>query len=252
MIIELLSTKQVIIRIAAIIASAEFLIMLVLRIVPFEMNAIAEAVLDVMLLATLSTPAVYLWVIKPFVNARDDALGQISHLAFTDALTQLANRRHVLKHLERVLASSVRHKIFGALLVIDLDGFKRVNDDFGHDAGDAVLVEIATRFRSSIRTEDVAGRMGGDEFVVMVDHLDVDEPQAKDKSLRIAEKLINLANRPFDFNGHVLHVGASIGICLLGSERLDAVEALNKADMAMYRAKKSGKGCAVLYDKSWE
>jgi len=81
-----------------------------------------------------------------------------------------------------VTASSARHKIIGALLVIDLDGFKQINDTHGHDAGDAVLVEIAKRFTSSIRSEDIAGRMGGDEFVVLVDHLDIDERSAEDKA----------------------------------------------------------------------
>ena len=245
---NLLSTTQVIIRIAAIIASAEFFIMLVLGFMPLETNRFSEAALDVALLATLSTPSIYFWVIKPFVDARDEALIQVRHLAFTDPLTQLANRRHLLKHLERIIASSVRHKIYGALLVIDLDGFKLINDTHGHDAGDAVLVEIAKRFVSSIRSEDVAGRLGGDEFVVLVDHIDADEQLAQGKALRMADKLINLANIPFDFNGNTLQVGASIGICLLGFEHLDADAAISKADIAMYRAKKIGKGCAIFFD----
>jgi len=98
---NLISTQQVIIRIVAIIASAEFLIMLVLHAIPFEINTYAEAALDVALLAALSTPLIYIWIIKPFANARDEALAQISHLAFTDLLTQLANRRHIMQHLEK-------------------------------------------------------------------------------------------------------------------------------------------------------
>jgi two-component system cell cycle response regulator len=246
--VKLLSTKQVVIRIAAIIASAEFMIMLALTLIPLEWNKYTEAVLDVTLLAALSTPFIYLWVIKPFVKARDHALAQISSLAFTDPLTNLANRRHLLIHMDRMIASSVRHKIYGALLVIDLDGFKLVNDTHGHDAGDAVLIEIAQRFSTSLRTEDIAGRMGGDEFVVLVDHIDADEQQAQSKALRIADKLIKLANIPLDFNGNSLHVGASIGICLLGVEHLDADAAISKADVAMYRAKKIGKGCAIFFD----
>jgi len=239
-------TQQVIIRIAAIIASAEFLIMLVLNAVHFEINTYAEAALDVALLAALSTPLIYIWIIKPFAYARDAALAQVNHLAFTDLLTQLANRRHIMQHLERVIASRARHKIIGALLVIDLDGFKQINDAHGHDAGDAVLVEIAKRFSVSIRAEDIAGRMGGDEFVVLVDHLDIDERSAEDKALRIADKLINLAGIPFNFNGNTLRVGASVGICLLGLKHLDADAAISKADIAMYRAKKMGKGCAIF------
>jgi two-component system, cell cycle response regulator len=247
-IMELLSTKQVIIRIAAIIASAEFLIMLLLTTLPVEMNRYAEAVLDVLLLAVMSTPAIYTWVIKPYVTARDDALEQIRHLAFTDPLTQLANRRHLLQHLERVTASCIRHKIYGALLLIDLDGFKLVNDEYGHDAGDAVLIEIAIRFISSIRSEDVVSRLGGDEFVVLVDHLDTDKKIAQTKAMHIAEKIISLADTPIEFKNNYLQIGASIGICMLGFEKQDGEATLRKADIAMYRAKKTGKGRAAFSD----
>ncbi len=242
----LLSTKQVIIRIATIIASTEFLIMLVLRFFSFELDAVSVAVLDVVLLTAVSTPFIYIWVIKPFVTARDEALEKVSNLAFTDSLTQLANRRQILQHLERVIATAIRHKVYGVLLVIDLDGFKRVNDMHGHDAGDAVLTEISDRFRSAIRAEDVAGRIGGDEFVILIDRLDADQHKARDKALQMANKLINLVNIPCNYDGYSLHVGASIGLCLLGFEHLNPDVAINKADIAMYQAKKNGKGKAVF------
>jgi len=248
MTMELLSTKQVIIRIAVIIASVELMIMLAFTLLPFKLGIYTEAILDVTLLATFSTPLIYNWVIKPFVNARDEVLTQITGLAFTDPLTHLANRRHLLMHLQRMIASSFRHKIYGALLLIDLDDFKLVNDTHGHDAGDAVLVEIANRFATILRSEDVAGRLGGDEFVVLIDHIDADEQQAQSRALRISDKLIKLANIPLAYNGTNLHVGASIGICLLGAELLQADAAISKADAAMYRAKKIGKGCAIFFD----
>jgi diguanylate cyclase (GGDEF)-like protein len=182
----------------------------------------------------LSIPAIYIWVIKPFVHARDDALAQISHLALTDPLTQLANRRLISKHLGTIIAGRVRHKDYGAILLIDLDGFKPVNDDHGHDAGDALLVEIAARLRSIVRSEDVAGRLGGDEFVVLIYRLSADERIAHDMALRISENLIRMVNKPFDFNGKILQVGASIGIRLLGFEEMDTVAAMSEADIAMY------------------
>lgn len=234
-------------RIAAIVSLAEFLIMLVLGIIPHEANTYSDAVLDVILLALLSTPSIYIWVIKPFVTARDEALAQINHLAHTDPLTQLANRRLLSKHLEILLAGSARHKSHGALLLMDLDGFKLVNDARGHAAGDAVLVEIAKRVLTITRSEDIVGRLGGDEFAILIDYLDADERIAHGKALRIAEKLINSVNKPFDFNGKTLHVGVSIGIRLLGFEKLDAETAIREADMAMYRAKQAGKGCAVFF-----
>lgn len=247
---EALSTKRVTIRIAAIIAAAEFIIMLTLTVVPFELSKYAEAMLDVILLVAISTPFIYLWVIKPYVQARDDALDQLSHLAFTDPLTQLANRRHLLKHLERLSARCMRHKIYGALILIDLDGFKLVNDKHGHDAGDAVLVEMAIRLITSIRSDDIACRLGGDEFVILVDHLDPDAKKSQDKAMHIADKIINLANIPIEFKNKPLQIGASIGICLLGFEPQEAETIIRKADIAMYRAKKSGKGRAAFADEA--
>jgi diguanylate cyclase (GGDEF)-like protein len=244
-----LTIKQVILRIVIIISSAEFLIMLVLGVIPHEVSTFFEAVLDVASLVLLSTPPIYIWVIKPFVDARDEALAQISHLAYVDPLTQLANRRLLSKHLEKVVAGVIRHKVYGALLLLDLDGFKPINDAYGHDAGDAVLVEVVKRMQSIARSEDIVARIGGDEFVVLISHLDVGERVAHDKALRIAKKLINLVNNPLHFHGKTLHLGVSIGIRLLGFEELDTETAIREADIAMYRAKQAGGGCAVFFEK---
>jgi two-component system, cell cycle response regulator len=243
---KLLSNKQVIIRIAAIIAAAELVIMLTLIWISYNWNQFTEAILDVILLVTLSTPLIYRWVINPFVRARDEAIEQVRSLAFTDPLTQLANRRHILDHLHRMMASSKRHKTYGAILMIDLDGFKQVNDSYGHDAGDAVLIEIAKRFSNTLRSEDLIGRMGGDEFVILIDHIDENEQLAQNRVLNIADKLINQASTAIEYQSKLLKIGASIGITLL-DDRLNLVDdALNRADIAMYQAKKKGKGCAVV------
>jgi len=240
---KLLTTKQVVVRIAIIIASVELLIMLMLMVSPYETDIYSVVAFDTVFLTVLSIPAIYIWVIKPFVDARDVALAQISHLALTDPLTQLANRRLISKHLGKVIAGRVRHKDYGAVLLIDLDGFKPVNDDHGHDAGDALLVEIAARFRSIVRAEDVAGRIGGDEFVVLIYRLSADERTARDMAL------IRVVNKPFDYNGQILQVGASVGIRLLGFEEMDTVAAMSEADIAMYSAKQAGGGCAVFFEK---
>lgn len=247
----LLKTKQVVIRIAIIIALAEFLIMLLLGILPIESGTYLQAILDTTLLAVMSTPALYIWVIKPFVDARDEALAQINHLAHTDPLTQLANRRLIAQQLIKIIASSIRYKDHGAVLLIDLDGFKLVNDSHGHEAGDAVLVAIAERLRAIVRIEDVVGhlvgRLGGDEFIVLIHRLGADEQIARNKTLVVAEKLINSISKPVDFNGKQVHVGGSIGIRLIGFEKLDAESAISEADIAMYHAKTAGKGQAVFF-----
>jgi diguanylate cyclase (GGDEF)-like protein len=246
--VKILTSKQVIIRIAIIIASAEFLIMAALTAFPHEAGTFSAVVLDTALLALVSTPAIYIWVIRPFVKARDEALAQVRESANVDPLTQLANRRLLSKHLERAIAGIVRHKIYGALLLLDLDGFKPVNDAHGHNAGDAVLVEVAKRMQSITRSEDIVARLGGDEFLVLISNLDSDERTARDKASLIATKLINLVNEPYDFHGVTLRVGVSIGIRLLGSEGLATEKAISEADMAMYRAKQAGGGCAVFFE----
>ncbi len=245
-----LTARQVVFRIAVIVSLAELSIMLVLGTIPHEASTNAEAVLDAVLLAALSTPAIYLWVIRPFVTARDEALVQVGRLALTDPLTHLANRRLISEHLGLAIAASVRHHEYGAVLVLDLDGLKAVNDIHGHKAGDAVLVGVAERLPSMIRAEDVVGRLGGDEFVVLIHRLGTDQPAARDRALVIADKLIALVRQPFEFNGTTLRVGASIGIRLLGSSTLDAPTALHEADVALYRAKDAGRGRAVLFEET--
>ena len=243
-----LSTRQVVIRIAIIIASVESLIMLALGFIPHEANTYTEAVVDTGLLIILSIPAVFLWVIRPFVTARDQALAQISHLAHVDPLTQLANRRLMLTHLEKALAAINRHKMYGALLLLDLDDFKPVNDAHGHTAGDALLVEIARRMLSLTRSEDVVARLGGDEFLVLITYLDLEPERASDKASVVARNLIDLVSQPFDYHGTTLQVTASIGIRLLGVDDVDAETAINQADRAMYQAKQAGRACAVFYE----
>jgi diguanylate cyclase (GGDEF)-like protein len=243
-----LTTTQVGVRIAVIIASAELLIMLMFPPFPQTVSA-AVALLDSTLLVVCSALPIYYWVIRPFVAARDEALARVSHLASTDPLTQLANRREVCEQLKRATCGGAKHTVYGALLLVDLDGFKLINDAYGHDVGDAVLIEIAQRLRSVTRSEDVAGRLGGDEFVVLVNRLDADERVTRDKAVRIAEKLAKSVNDPLDFRGKTLHIGASIGIRLLGFEELDADRAIREADLAMYDAKQAGRGHVVLFER---
>ena len=243
---KLITTRQVALRIAIIISSAELLIMLLLRMLPEQKGTYIEAVFDTAMLTLVSIPAIYIWVIKPFVDARDEVMEQLKHLALTDPVTQLANRRLITNHLSNVIASCIRHRDHGAVLLIDLDGFKLINDCYGHEAGDAVLVEIANRLQSIIRSEDVVGRLGGDEFVVLLQHLGPEVASAREKVTRLAEKLISTIKMPFDFNGHVIQVGASIGIRLLDFETLDPDLAINEADIAMYRAKQAGGGSVAF------
>jgi diguanylate cyclase (GGDEF)-like protein len=195
----------------------------------------------------LSIPSIYFWVIKPFVIEHDAAIEKVNYLALTDPLTQLANRRLITTHLKKIISSIVRHHDHGAVMILDLDGFKLVNDAYGHKAGDAVLIEISKRLQSAVRIEDVVGRLGGDEFIVLIDGLGSDELFAHEKMLRIAGNILNIINNPIVYHDDVLHVSASIGICFVGFERMDPDKIILNADAAMYLAKKEGKGCIVFH-----
>jgi diguanylate cyclase (GGDEF)-like protein len=242
-----LTAIQVLFRIAGIIALSEFISMLLLSVSGLDMDGIQATLIDISLLALLSTPLIYLWGIKPFVVARDDALEQINHLANTDPLTHLPNRRLLCTHLVKLIAGTARHKSYGALLLMDLDGFRNINDLYGHAAGDEVLIEIGKRLQANTRSEDVAGRMDGDEFMILMHNIGTVEKQAHDIALRVAEKVITYINQPVNYNGISLYVSASIGINILGTEEISVDTAITGADSALYEAKLKGRGRAMFH-----
>jgi two-component system, cell cycle response regulator len=242
-----LTAKQVIFRIFCIELTFELIIMLVFRMIPHQQGTLAEAILDPILLVSFSTPAIYFFVIRPFVEARDEAIVHINHLAHTDPLTKLANRRLILDYLEILVDGNTRNPDHGAVLLIDLDGFKPINDNYGHDAGDALLIKVGERLRACVRAEDVVGRLGGDEFIILLRRLGADDKIARYVAQFVAYKLIKQVMEPVEHNGNILLVGASVGIRLFGAET-DVHKIVSDADAAMYQAKAAGKGCAVFYD----
>ena len=221
--------------------------MLALGIVDYEANIYVEASVDILLLAILSTPLIFISVITPFVKARDEALAQLSYLANTDPLTKLLNRRSIDTQLKKFIASSVRHKFYGAVLLLDFDHFKNINDVYGHDAGDKTLVEIANRLRSRVRLDEVVGRLGGDEFILLINNLATNEHIARNTALRVAEQLVALLGAPINLDGTKLSIGVSIGIRIFGFDELEAESAIKDADLAMYRAKESEERKCVVF-----
>lgn len=241
------SKKNILTRIIIIIAFVELVIMIGFANLTLNIGVHAEAILDVILLVLLSTPVIYIWILKPYVVANDHAIHQISHMAFHDSLTKLANRHLLKEFLEKVMSDLTRRESFGALLFIDLDGFKVINDKNGHDSGDATLIEIAKRLNSNARSEDIVSRVGGDEFVVVLSHLNADEEQAKSKALGFAERILKALKKEIYYKNTLLYVDASIGLRLLDPEVISVESVLNDADAAMYRAKGSGKGHIVVH-----
>ena len=233
-----LSRRQVVLRIALIISIAETAIMLVLSRVEPDVGPLLFAVQDGLLLVLVSTGPIYLWVVRPFAQAHEDATRHIGYLAYHDPLTDLPNRRMLFEHLERRLAACARHNNYGAVLLLDLDGFKEINDSRGHDVGDLLLRTIAQRLEQGRRREDIAGRLGGDEFVVLAQQLDSNRELAEEKAFRIARKLQESLIEPIICDEMKLQIGCSIGIRLMEPQRISTAQAIREADIAMYRAKR--------------
>ena len=243
------SKRAIIARIALVVACVELLIMLSFASFKFDLGIYSEVILDVFILATLSTPLIYFWVIRPYVSARDEAMDRVTHMASHDSLTQLANRYLLSEFLEKVISRFVRENSYGALLFIDLDGFKSINDEHCHDAGDATLVEVAKRLRANVRNEDIVSRVGGDEFAVVLSQLGTNKELATTGAIELAERILNALKEEIDFRTIKLKIGASIGLRLLAPERITSEFVLKDADSAMYKAKRDGKGIVVVHLK---
>jgi diguanylate cyclase (GGDEF)-like protein/PAS domain S-box-containing protein len=182
------------------------------------------------------------------ITARKMAEEEIRNLAFYDALTQLPNRRLFQDRLQAALLASVRHDDFGALLFIDLDRFKLLNDTLGHDYGDMLLIEVAVRIKACIREIDTVARLGGDEFVVLLESISTDREDASRKAGLVAEKIRESLAHPYQLKEHEHYSSPSIGIALFhdGEEQMD--ELIKHADAAMYQAKDAGRNTVCFYD----
>ncbi|MFJ9531762.1 EAL domain-containing protein [Herbaspirillum sp. NPDC101396] len=161
---------------------------------------------------------------------------RIRHLAHYDELTGLPNRFLCTQHISNAIAHAEHRGGQVAVFLMDLDRFKNINDTFGHETGEALLSEIALRFRHCLRELDILARVGGDEFIVLVD--DYDDPLQLGE---IAQKLLSVARKPFDISGHECQLSASIGIATYPTDGPNAQTLIKNADIAMYRAKHNGK-----------
>ena len=167
----------------------------------------------------------------------------LRHLAFQDPVTGLPNRALFLDRLSHALSERGRREGSTAVFFIDLDDFKRVNDELGHAAGDEVLAAVGHRLSGALRAGDTAARFGGDEFTLLIPV--VDHPN---DALVIADRVLQALAPPFEIRGHTVRLGASIGIAVTTTIHGDAQEVLRGADTALLRAKASGKGGYALFD----
>lgn len=182
------------------------------------------------------------------ITQRKAAEDEIKHLAFYDPLTRLPNRRLLLDRLHRALTASTRSGKYGALLFIDLDNFKTLNDTLGHDKGDLLLQQVAERLANCVRADDTAARLGGDEFVMMLENLSESPPDAATRTEAVGEKILAALNRPYLLAGHEYHSSPSIGVTLFGDKGESLEEVLKRADLAMYQAKAGGRNTLRFFD----
>lgn len=182
------------------------------------------------------------------ITARKAAEDEIRQLAFYDPLTSLPNRRLLTDRLYHALAASTRNKRHGALLFIDLDNFKTINDTLGHDKGDLLLQLVAKRLSSCVRVGDTVARQGGDEFIVMLMDLSEVTEEAALQTEAIGEKIRDILSRPYQFPDHVYHNTTSIGATLFDGHPESTSELLKRADLAMYQAKAAGRNVLRFFE----
>jgi len=190
----------------------------------------------------------YLQAIVRDITARRQAEEEIRHLAFYDPLTQLPNRRLLIDRLKQALAASNRSGRFGALLFIDLDNFKTLNDTLGHDVGDLLLQQVAQRLSTCVRAGDTVARLGGDEFVVMLEDLSENAREAATQTETVAEKILATLNQSYQLAGYQQRSTPSIGATLFGENATAIEELLKRADLAMYQAKAAGRNTLRFFD----
>jgi len=182
------------------------------------------------------------------ITERKAAEVDIYHKAFYDLLTGLPNRRLLLERLQQVLVVSARSGRESALLFIDLDNFKTLNDTLGHDMGDLLLKQVALRLESCVREGDTVCRIGGDEFVVMLKILGEQVLEAAEHTKAVGEKILYALSQPYLLGAQEYHSTSSIGITLFGKQPEAAEELMKQADIAMYQAKKAGRNTLRFFD----
>ncbi|MEO7577759.1 MAG: EAL domain-containing protein [Massilia sp.] len=189
------------------------------------------------------------WVaVEREISQRKTSEAKIHRLAFYDALTGLPNRSLLMNRIEHLLAGAARSASCGALMFVDLDHFKHINDARGHATGDALLRIAATRMAGLLRKGDTVARIGGDEFVVLLAGLSEDLASAGKDAARLAEKVRGAISANFDIDGQSYRCSASIGVTMLPRGGLEAADLLREADIAMYRAKADGRNTIAFFE----
>jgi diguanylate cyclase (GGDEF)-like protein len=182
-------------------------------------------------------------------SVRQESDQSINFKIFHDELTTLPNRRMLMDHLAKDIARSKRHGFFGAVLFLDLNRFKVINDTFGHSTGDLLLVKVAQILQGIVRKEDTVARLSGDEFVIQLSRIKASRKEAEEAVSSILEKIHHAFSTPLKIDEHTLHVTPSIGVEIYPNGNATADEILNHADIAMYQAKSQGPNVSAFFDQ---
>ena len=186
------------------------------------------------------------------VSQLKNAQAQIQHLAYHDPLTNLANRALLMDRISQQVTLLKRYNQRGALLFLDLDHFKHINDSLGHPVGDTVLKIVTARLEASVRLEDTVARLGGDEFVILVGGLEGSRSEVTAEVRALADTLRELLAEPMSLDGHRLRVTPSIGMALIPDHGTNPADLLKRADIALYRAKDSGRNTAQMFHSAMQ
>ena len=186
------------------------------------------------------------------MTASKQAHQEIERLAFYDSLTSLPNRRLLLERLKSALIKSQRSGLSGAIIFIDLDNFKTLNDTLGHDIGDILLIHVARRLEECLRECDTKARIGGDEFVVLLENLDSDATEALSKAELISHKILTALAQSYVLNNHTYRTTPSMGVTLFEGNQFSSDELLKQADIAMYQAKTGGRNTLCFFNPAMQ
>ena len=186
------------------------------------------------------------------ISLLKEAQAKVHNLAFFDPLTQLPNRRLLLDRLHRAVASSARRKTCGAVLQIDLDHFKLLNETEGHEVGDQLLMDVARRLMGCVRDQDSLAHQGGDDFIVILEDLGHETHEAATRAELVAEKILQALRQPYQLGSITYNSQASVGVAIFHAHEDSAEEVLKRADTAMYRAKTDGRNTVRFFDPAMQ
>ncbi|AFU97507.1 putative bifunctional diguanylate cyclase/phosphodiesterase [Simiduia agarivorans] len=187
-------------------------------------------------------------IVSTDITERKQAQFKMEHMAYHDSLTNLPNRVHLVERLEHEIRRAKRHGYHGALLFIDLDHFKTINDSLGHPVGDEVLIQVAARLQNAVREEDLVARLSGDEFVVVLTVLDADISAAALRAAEVADKIRQKISEPYLYDEMELRVSGSVGVVVYPDDNSSVHELIRFADTAMYQVKERGRDAIEFFN----